>query len=272
MYNDRFELKKILFKVENGREPNKIDLLKIRFSLLLGIFSKQLKETAAVVSGKRLPDNIEYEGAPRVSQEMVEENPRRWIIEECVPACQILWDKNIYTYMCSDALDRNAWIELEIECLSSENRKILEELKKEYNCYQYHYGCLNIEVNGKGKKAQQELMKIAQRFVLQDVPSKYALYSMDDIYIECGCFKKISNPNYKPLDEQMKEIDFSNWGALMEEPYIIVVDYDKVVEDSEYYISKVGAYVDPVSGKIYRSKFHYNKHLNYINKMGIIKK
>ena len=180
------DIENIMFELNNRRKPNFVERLKMQVSILYKSMSRKLKDTAAVVSGKKLADNKQYEGAPRVSQEMVEEEPRRWIIEECVPACEILWNKNIYTFMCSDSIDRDAWIELELSCLSDENKAVLETIREEYPCFQYHTGCLNIMVPGMGKKAQQELINIANRFVIQDVPSEYATFNMDDIHMICG--------------------------------------------------------------------------------------
>lgn len=263
MNKDTMELEDIIFEANNGRKPNIVEKFKLRVSLLYKSMARKLKDTAAVVSGKKLADNKQYVGASRVTQEMVEAEPRRWIIEECVPACEILWDKNIYTFMCSDGLDLNAWIELELECLSPENKDILEQIKKEYECYQYHEGCLNISVPGKGKKAQEELIKIANRFKMQDVPSKYATFTMEKVYMINGCSKEIENPNYVPIEEQLANMTLENWGLDIQEPTIWVLDSSKIVKSDEEYISDIDAIIDSENGVIYRNQFHYNKHLKY---------
>lgn len=260
-------LEEMLLEDRLGREATFLDKAKLKVSLLYKRLASKLKETAAVVSGKKLADNREYEGAPRVTQEMVEAEPRRWIIEECVPACEILWSKNIYTFMCSDSIDRDAWIELEISCLSDENKAILEAIREEYPCFQYHTGCLNIMVPGMGKKAQQELINIANRFVMQDVPSEYATFNMDTIHMICGCSKEIDNPDYVPIEEQLANMTFENWGFDIQEPTIWVLDPTKIVKSDEEYISDVGAIKDTNTGVIYRNQFHYNKHLKYIESL-----
>lgn len=260
-------LEEMLLEDRLGREATFLDKTKLKVSLLYKRLASKLKETAAVVSGKKLADNREYEGAPRVTQEMVEAEPRRWIIEECVPACEILWSKNIYTFMCSDSIDKDAWIELELECLSPENIEILEEIKKEYVCYQYHQGCLNISVPGMGKKAQEELIKIANRFIMQDVPSKYATFTMEKVYMINGCSKEVENPNYVSIQEQLANMTFGNWGFDIQEPTIWVLDPTKIVKSDEEYISDVGAIQDANTGVIYRNQFHYNKHLKYIESL-----
>ena len=224
---------------------------------------RKLKDTAAVVSGKRFANNKKYEGASRVSQESVETNPERWIIKECIPACKILWDKNIYTFMCSDYGNSHAWIELDLDNLSSENLEILEEVKKDYNCYSYHYGCINIEVDGMGKSAMEELVKVASRFVMQDVPKKEATISLKSLLIKSGCYKKIKNPKYTSFEEEIAKMMSKGWGASMEEEYIYEYDESKLTKPVEEYISEYGGYVDE-TGTIYRSRFHYDKHLNYL--------
>lgn len=265
MSKDNMEFEDIIFELNNGRKPNVFEKFKLNVSIFYKSMARRLMDTAAVISGKKLADNREYEGAPRVSQQMVEEEPRRWIIEECVPACQILWDENIYTFMCSDGVDFDAWIELELECLSPENRAILEEIRQEYVCYQYHEGCLNISVSGKGKKAQEELIKIANRFKMQDVPSKYATFSMERVYMINGCSKEIDNPNYVPLHEQLANMTFENWGFDIQEPTILVLDPTKIVKSDEEYISDIGAILD--GDTIYVDEFHYNKHLKYVESL-----
>lgn len=255
------------FVFDNDRKPNTVEKVKMAVSFLYRRMSWKLKDTAAVISGRKLADNKEYEGASRVSQKSVEEEPRRWIIEECVPACEILWSKNIYTFMCSDPLDKNAWIELEIECLSDENKAILEQIKCEYPCYQYHKGCLNIPVKGKGIKAQEELIRIAERFVMQDVPKKYATYDMDTIYMKCGCYKDIENPDYIPLELQLANFTLGDWDAELQDPIIRVLDRDKIVKSDDEYIYDIGAIKDADTGIIYVNEFHYNKHLRYLESL-----
>lgn len=264
MFKEEAEHKNLMFEINHGRKPCLKEKIEIYVSILARRFKYQLKETAAVLSGKKLADNKQYEGASRVDQQSVEAEPRRWIIEECIPACKILWDKNIYTFMCSDGLDRNAWIELELENLSAENKGILEQIKKEYECYQYHSGCINIAVSGKGAKASQELIKIANRFVMQDVPAKYATISRDNLLIKCGCYKEIPNPKYVSLEKQLENMTFEDWGKPIEPETLYVLDESKINKPVEEYIEDAGAILDMETGIIYRNKFHFDKHIKYL--------
>lgn len=245
---------------------SKFDEIKFNISLLYRSFVGKLKDTAAVIKGERLSANKVYEGASRVKQEEVESNPRRWIIEECVPACEILWNKNIYTFMCSDSLDKNAWIELVLENLSEENLAILEEIKSEYICYQYHKGCINISVNGMGKSAQDELIEVATRFKMQDVPKNEATIRIDDLFIASGCYKEVPNPKYRPLKEQLEEMTLEDWDAAVEPETLRVFDISKLNKPIKDYIEDYGGVLDE-QGVIYRSQFHYDKHLKYLECM-----
>lgn len=271
--NKMNELEKMILEARLGHKPSKMESIKNSISLFAASFQKKLKYTGAILTGKLLPYSKEYVGAPSVSQSVVEEHPEKWIIEECIPACQILWDKNIYTFMCSDQLDQNAWIEIRLATLSDENKQVLETIKKQYNCYQYHTGCINISVPGKGIRARQELIKIANMFAMQDVLDPTAFTTLEEILISSGCSKQIPNPAYKPLEEQLKDLTFANWGMSMEEEYITVVDETKITRPVLDYITSFGAIWE--DDKIYRSEFDYNKHLKYLeylNKTSMLKK
>lgn len=258
------------FFFQHGRKRNVIEKAFNRISILFNGMSSKLKETAAVISGKKLADNKAYEGASRVSQEAVETEPRRWIIEECVPACQILWEKNIYTFMCSDGLDDDAWISLEIDCLSPENIDILRSITGNDGS---SYGRGSLIANGKGKGAQEQLIKMAELFVMQDVPEKYAVISREELLRRCGCFVQIPNPEYKAFDDDGMEgygpEDLEEYCRRLYTPeFIEQLDESKVTKSIEEYASDVGAIIDPDTGIIYDGKFHYDKHLKYIESLG----
>ena len=99
-----------------------------------------------------LPINDELEETSHSAQEEVEQQPKKYIIEECIPACQELWSKNIYTFMVSDHLNENvSWIEVIFESLSEENKKILQELSgDDVIKFSYHKGCANFGVKKVG--------------------------------------------------------------------------------------------------------------------------
>ena len=228
-----------------------------------------LKDFFDVLTGVHLKDNPMYEGAPRVSQEEVEKTPYKWIIPECIPACVLLWGKNIYTFMCSDRLDKNAWIEFRIDDLSDENKQILEEIKKKYRTYSYHEGCINIEVDGMGMNALNELVGMTYYFKMQDVVSKEAIITEEDLLIESGCYNLVRNPKYISLEDQLKDCKdmLSLYSLLIEDEYIKVLAPEKITKSIDEYIEEYGAVRDPETNIIYRSNFHYNKHLRYLESL-----
>lgn len=262
----------LLFFIEHGRKPNLVDKAWNKISILFRKMSSKLKETAAVVSGRKLADNKAYEGASRVSQEAVETEPRRWVIEECVPACQVLWDKNIYTFMCSDGLDDDAWICVEADCLSPENIDILKDITGvDYSLDKTSRGSLI--ASGKGINAQEELLRMAEQFVMQDVPDKYALLGREDLLKRCGCFVQVPNPDYVSIENlSLTSTDLDEMEEyhrrLYTPEFIKQLDESKVTKSLEEYAREVGAVIDPETGLIYESQFHYDKHLRYVESLG----
>ena len=108
-----------------------------------------------------LPVNDEFEETMTSPQEVVEKNPRKYIIEECIPACKELWSKNIYTFMVSDHLnDGECWIELDADALSDDNKSIYLGLdSNEVKKFSYHRGAINFGVRCVGKKHKKSYWK-----------------------------------------------------------------------------------------------------------------
>ena len=165
---------------------------------------KKRKEESAKELEKKgfLPQNDELNETQASPQEEVEKNPKKFIIEECIPACQELWNKNIYTFMVSDHLNENqCWIEIDGDCLSEENMKILQELNAPIK-FSYHKGCYNFGVDKVGLEGQKELLELAKQFKMQDVAKDYAYITKEKFLMDyCDCYDKIPNPNYREMQE-----------------------------------------------------------------------
>lgn len=251
-------------------DPSLKNYIKSYVSILKNNLIEKVRYTAGVLAGKRTLVSKKYKGEPRVSQQMVEENPEQYVIRECLKACQILWDKNIYTFMCSDPMDTNAWIELKIDGLSLENKLILEEIKKDYRyLLGYHSGCINIYASGMGRKASLALIAMAERFKDQDVPLNEATISKENLLMECGCYREVANPDYFSPEQYFKALsegEIPNYTTLDFNEKIRVFDETKVKQPLENYIDEYGAIYDSESGLIYQNNFHYQKHLNYLKK------
>lgn len=238
---------------------------------------KKRKEESAKELAKKgfLPKNDEFNPTRRSSQEDVEKNPKQYIIKECIPACQELWKKNIYTFMVSDHHDEGeCWIEISGECLSEENMKILKELNAPIK-FCYHEGCYNFGVNKVGLEGQKELLELAKQFKMQDVVINHAYITKERFLMNyCACYDEIPNPNYREMKEP--------WTLSLEPDELIkyMDEYDKW-EDSEeskktlhkYNPSKATKPLEELvkehnmvleGDRIYLSQFHYDKHQNYI--------
>ncbi len=230
-----------------------------------------------------LPENDEYAEEISVSQETVESNPRQFIIEECIPACQELWSKNIYTFMVSDHLNEGqCWIEIVYDSLSDENKEIFMQLESEDIIkFSYHSGCVNFGVKCVGIEGQQKLLELAKMFKMQDVPKEQAWISEEEFLMDyCGCYDEYDNPNYTPMlppweadikaDEISDYMEKYNRWELSEESHQKLRKFapHKVKKPISEYASEHGMLYE--DGRVYLSKFHYQKHQNYLHYMNNI--
>lgn len=103
-----------------------------------------------------------------VELEEVMENPREFIIPECLPACRACWNKNIETFMVSNYEDDHLYVLF--NKLSEENESIIRNLMETDSRYFYDefrktYG---IKVNGRTQADIIELMDLTGALAVQD--------------------------------------------------------------------------------------------------------
>lgn len=220
-----------------------------------------------------LPVNEEYSETMSSPMEEVEKNPKRYIIEECIPACQILWDKNIYTFMVSDHLNEGeTWIEVPLDALSEENKNVILSLSGEdiIKC-PYHKGCIYFGVNYIGKKAQDRLIEIANMFEMQDVQKGLAYITIPEFLMNyCNCYDEVNNPEYYPLEESPELIStfeglnkYNEWlNSIHSRKTIRKYNPNKLDKPIENYLQENNMIMD--GDKIYLSGYHYDKHLKYL--------
>lgn len=118
-------------------------------------------------SNSKINNNTQYQYS-YVDLEIVISNPNEYIILECLPACKILWDKNVETFMVSNNGDDNLYVLL--YNLSPENETFLQNMIKIdsrfiYSSYRKAYG---IAVKGKDERAKEELASLANMLHIQD--------------------------------------------------------------------------------------------------------
>lgn len=239
------------------------------------------KERASELERKGfLPENEGYDETMSSPQEEVEKNPTRYIIQECLPACQELWRKNIYTFMVSDHLNEGiCWIEIIADSLSEENKDIYFGLSDEETVkFSYHKGTINFGVRCVGKVGQQRLLELAQKFQMQDVPKDQAYISPQDFLMRyCNCYEEYPNPNYKPMmapwetdigPEKIVDYmeEYEKWQESDEScPTLRKFAPEKASKSIIELASEQGMIIE--DGRVYLSLFHYNKHMNYVNSM-----
>ncbi len=103
-----------------------------------------------------------------VELEDVIKNPGEYIIPQCLPACKILWDKNIETFMVSNNDDDYLYVLL--FNVSNENKKLLGELIKTDSRYFFDQfrGTYGFRVNGIDENSKKELAILAGKLQVQD--------------------------------------------------------------------------------------------------------
>ena len=224
-----------------------------------------------------LPCNPEYDEVISCPQEEVEHNPKRYIIEECIPACQELWSKNIYTFMVSDYLNDGCWIEIFMDSLSPENKEIYTKLNGEDILkFSYHLGTVNFGVKYVGALGRQKLLELAQQFKMQDVPSNLAYIGKEEFLINyCDCYDEVPNPDYYELpdysndsnmtiEEKAKHIsEYENWlNSIASHKTIRKLNLNKMSKPLEQLVKDKNMILD--GNRVYLSLFHYQKHQNYL--------
>lgn len=238
----------------------------------------ELEEAEELRNEGFLPKNPEYNETMTSPMVEVENFPKTYVIEECIPACKVLWDKNIYTFMTSDFLDKGmCWIEIKEKNLSAKNRKIYDLMTgPDVLKFVKHPGAICFGVNKVGRAGQRRLTELAESFVMQDVPSGEAYKSIESFLIDnCGCYDEIPNPIYKymaPLDEvkidlsELKEYvkEYDKWTKSKESQRTIKsLNTKKLQKNLQDYLNQYKFILE--DKKIYFGLYHYNKHLNYIN-------
>lgn len=241
---------------------------------------EQRKKERAVELEKKgfLPENEGYNETMSSPQEEVEKNPTQYIIQECLPACQELWKKNIYTFMVSDHLNEGiCWIEIIAESLSEENKDIYLGLSDdEVVKFSYHKGTVNFGVHCVGKEGQRRLLELAQKFQMQDVPKDQA-YITPQVFLMkyCNCYEEYQNPNYKPMlapwevGIDLKEIadymeKYEQWQESIECHQVLRKFAPEKATKSITELAKEHGMIFE-DDRVYLSPFHYQKHKNYVN-------
>ena len=224
-----------------------------------------------------LPLSEEYAPVMAANMEDVEANPKKFIMTECLDACSILWSKNVYTFMVSDWNNDEAWIEVFMDGLSEENKNYILSLSdKGIHLFEYHPGTVCIGVGCFGEQARQLLIEIANGFQMQDVYQGYGYLDVETALSRVGCTKTEKNPDYifmelpgddASTDEYLAYYEWVGNGGENQE-FIQVFDQSKVKEPLDMNFEGTDFIYVPEEDRVYLSKYHYDKHLKYLQYCG----
>ena len=223
-----------------------------------------------------LPLSASYQETMHSPMEEVEKNPERFIMTECIPACQACWANNVYTFMVSDHLNEGCWIEVALENLSDENKEILESFSgDDVTKFSYHKGTMAFGVKKVGLEGQRRLLELAEQFKMQDVPHNEAWLTREEFLIQNGCYKVVDNPEYEEMKPfwQVNDVPYSEmmdylkrYTAWQNSPRSIKTfkefDESKMTRQLQEYCAEAGAILD--GERVYLSEYHYEKHQNYL--------
>lgn len=207
----------------------------------------------------------------------LENNPKKFIIEECILACQELWDKNIFIDGTSnyDSDESGCWIDIKEAALSEENRKIIGQLLgcERIELYKDEY-IFRLKSNSVGLKGKEDLLNLAQQLINQDVQENFSYISVRKFLIDyCECYDEIPNPNYTEIDwdkimnnfqiDENTDIDLK---SLFHNNFRYLKQFNpsKITKPIEELVAEQNMILD--GERVYLSSYYYQKHLNYVNK------
>lgn len=238
---------------------------------------------------KRQNTQYQYSYVPL---EIVEKNIDEFIIPELQPACKSLWERNIFTFMCSNRNDNGSAYIL-LEPLSEVNAEIFKALSfekpKNYiydenrkaNCI-----CIPDVTNMSKTQIADAFMDLTKLFIMQDVSQGF-YHDKEEYLIMCGCYKEIENPNYTepmPIPTKivnqtpegvkafLKQID--EWENKARAPKTIkVFDPEMQTKPLIDYVIANGDLdkFDAIEDKVFIDKYYLRKHINYVNRKSNIK-
>ena len=200
-----------------------------------------------------------------------------YIIPELQEACKSLWERNIYTFMCSNR-DDNGEAYICLELLSEENMEIFESLKskhpKNYMLDGWRGNRVCILIKDVTLITIEEIssafLNLVKDFKMQDVQKDF--YVTKEAYlISNGAYDEIPNPNYKENVDSL--LNFSSleevekWLKQCREPQTIkVFNKNKMTKSFEEYVKENNDLdkTDLKLGRVYCEPYFLQRHLEYI--------
>ncbi len=212
-----------------------------------------------------------------VDMEEVINNPNEYIIPELLAACKKLWTMNIFTFMCSNRNDGGHSYIL-LEKLSDENQAIFDKLRKQHPenfIFNQYRKCFGIDFKTENM-SEQEIAEMFDKaisyFKPQDVQKPFYI-TREEFLLDCGCYREIPNPKYVenpgPMPTELDLEALDEWIAKMNQPKTVkVFDEEKVIKPMDEYLKEKDIITyDPKTQRIYQSKFFFQKHLDFVEKL-----
>ena len=168
-------------------------------------------------------------------------NPEEFIIPEILPACKLLWEKGIETYMCGNYEDTDGrWIML--ANVQEENQKIIEELMLNDSRYSFnHHYVLRVPFS---KNEIQELCDLVEPLVHQDTIRYKTSTEFLDSYKKTG--GELYNDEYRQIKRRYNPL------------------YEKAtLEEALLATGKINLY-DAELDRVYDDKIFYEWHKNFV--------
>jgi len=152
----------------------------------------------------------------------VYKNPEEYIIPEELPACKMLWDRGIETYMCGNYDDeehQGRWIGISADSLNEENKFIFDELIKKDKRYSFgHWYKITVPF---GNNSANELCSLVEPLQYQDTKrfvtgeqflDSYKRQGGEMFFDDAGRLFHNYNPNLKDatLEEALRKTGKEN--------------------------------------------------------------
>ena len=209
-----------------------------------------------------------------VDMEEVASNIDEYIIPECQEACKMLWNKNIFTFMCSNRDDGdNKYIM--VSSLSEENEALFKALMERYPSYYNYDGIFrhaySINVHANPDRASELLKKLTTPFQMQDVQEGFQ--TVEDFLIDrfgiCRTVEKDKSPQpqMEDFENPLEYLDaLDEWAVSVGSGDEVVFDESKMTKSVEEYLQEAGVsdLYDADQKVVYKSKFYMDAHKKYL--------
>lgn len=192
---------------------------------------------------------FQYNTNSRFSTSEQVANPDKYFIQECIPTCQELWNKNIEISKSSKKGDRNLYVAL--YNLSDENKQIFEQLMQEHPenyIFDTKMDAHIITVPGTTEADSNALLKLTEPFQVQDVGNTH--YTLKEEFLKTANSTGERKVEINP-DGTIHVSGTESLGMTLKEALVAAG-----VEDL----------YDPITGRIFKNPLYMEWNKRYLNR------